>query len=67
MKDFIGRIGRKAKIWKDGMGIPVYIRDVRAAYGRIDYMVSPIGGSGSLWVSEPNVEFDEGEGNHDLP
>ena len=59
MKDKLASIGSKATIWRNGISIPVYIRDVRAAYGRIDYMVSPIGGSGSLWVSEANVEFNE--------
>ena len=31
---------------------PVLVTDVRYVYGKLQYLVSPVGGKGSLWVNE---------------
>ena len=37
------------------LGIEVMIRDVRQAYGRVDFLVEPIHGHGTTWVSKDRV------------
>ena len=34
-----------------GLTIPVRVTDVRIAFGRVDVLVTPIGGSGERWVN----------------
>lgn len=35
--------------------IPITIIDVRQAFGRTDYLVKPVGGSGETWVDSRSV------------
>lgn len=37
--------------------IPVYILDVRKAFGRVDYQITPVGGSEFAWVEYERAEF----------
>ena len=37
----------------------VEVREVRTAYGRVDYLVVPEAGEGSTWVSAERVHLDE--------
>jgi hypothetical protein len=39
------------------MKVPVTTIDARHIFGRTELKVSPIGGSGSTWVNESNVEL----------
>ena len=48
-------VGRDGMLYSDGMLFPVRIVDARRVFGRIDYQVSPIGGSGSKWVDANRV------------
>lgn len=49
-------IGQEA-FWEpmSGFRVPVKILDVRLAFGRIDYRVEPVGGSGAVWMSGVRV------------
>lgn len=40
----------------EDMGFQVEILEVRNAYGRVDYRVEPIAGTGNKWVSQISLE-----------
>lgn len=42
----------------DGFCVPVLVLAVRSVYGREQYQVTPVGGSGTRWVSYLRVELD---------
>lgn len=37
--------------------VPVEVLDARERYGNVDLLVTPIGGSGELWLTEAKVTF----------
>ena len=55
MKDELKRIGTEAVLSIDGLHIHVRILDVRQAFGRIDYNVQPLAGSGTKWISKDRL------------
>jgi hypothetical protein len=54
--ELIKNIGKVAE-WEDGSGLKyeVTITDSRLRWGAVDYLVSPVAGSGSRWVSGSSV------------
>lgn len=56
VRELARMIGKKA-LWKAGtMAIEVEILDVRIVYGRVQYLIRPVSGSGEDWtetVSQP--------------
>ncbi len=58
--ELIKNIGKVAD-WSDGQGLKyeVKILDSRTRWGSIDYLVSPVAGSGSRWVSSDSVRVQE--------
>jgi hypothetical protein len=50
-----GLIGRQASISSDGLTIQVLITDVKQSYGVVRYAVTPVAGSGSVWVNADRV------------
>lgn len=48
-------IGKPALLSIESLKVPVTVRDVRQAYGRTDYLVTPANGMGSQWVSDARV------------
>lgn len=34
------------------------VKDVRSVYGRMDYLIVPVGGSGEAWVSADRVALE---------
>lgn len=49
-------IGKQAEVTiPGGLTIIVTIQDARQVWGRIDYLVAPVYGSGSTWVSSERV------------
>lgn len=43
-------LGREATIKLGGLEIKVIISDVKTSYGRDRFLVSPVSGSGQVWV-----------------
>jgi hypothetical protein len=41
--------------YTEGLKVPVTVKDAREVYGRTDYLVTPIGGSGEKWVEAYRV------------
>ncbi len=61
IKDMADKIGQHA-IWTPALGstlaIDVRIQDVRRAYGRTDYLITPIAGTGETWVTAHTVQLE---------
>lgn len=40
-------------LWHPGRGVwvPVTVKDLRTAYGRVDALIAPKGGKGETWVN----------------
>ena len=49
-------IPNKGPLW-----IPVEIRQTRQNYGRTDALISPVGGSGEIWVHGDKLDTEIGE------
>lgn len=41
----------------NGMDFPVRVLDCRKVWGRVDLLVSPVGGTGEKWVEQSAVKF----------
>lgn len=61
-KEQVEMVGRTVWLHADGLMVDVRITDVRAAYGRTDYLVTPIAGTLSVWVSSSRVTVPDEEG-----
>lgn len=55
MSQFIGKIGA---VNQGGLYVDVKVLDAKQAYGCARYLVSPMAGSGEVWVSAVRVRFD---------
>lgn len=42
-----------------GVNVTVNVLDVRQAYGRIDYQIEPVSGTGCVWVSDSSLKLGE--------
>lgn len=45
---------------QEGLQVAVTVTDARESFGRLDYLVAPVAGSGTVWVSSERVSI-EGE------
>lgn len=54
LETYVGKIGT---IFAKGLTIEVNIMDVKEAYGNVRYKVTPVAGSGEVWVE--NVTLKE--------
>ena len=54
--ELIKNIGKVAE-WEDGSGLKyeVKITDSRLRWGAVDYLIVPVAGSGTRWVSGSSV------------
>lgn len=50
-------IGQPADVAINGLTVHVRISDVKTAYGNIRYQVTPLSGSGSVWVDSRSVRL----------
>ena len=41
-----------------GMTIPVKILDCRKIWGRVDCLITPVGGAGQQWVEKRKLQLD---------
>lgn len=48
-------VGKKGTIITGGLMVEVRITDVKMAWGKLRFEVSPIAGSGSVWVESVDV------------
>ena len=59
LKDLAKLIDKEAIFLSEGMQFDVKIVDVKSAYGRIDFQIIPLGGTGNKWVSEERIKFND--------
>lgn len=50
-------VGKKGEVFAGGMTVKVEVKDVKQSYGRTRYLITPIAGSGEVWVE--NVKIDD--------
>lgn len=56
MKNIIYKfVGKKGTIFAGGLRVEVEIKDVKNSYGRDRYLVTPVAGSGEVWVESVTV------------
>lgn len=48
-------LGQTVNIRVENFVIPVTVSDVKTAYGNTRYLVTPVGGSGTVWVDSSRV------------
>lgn len=58
VQEMAARIGSEAQ-YAPGTGLtfPVTVTDARKAFGRTDYRITPLGGSGAVWVAGDRLTF----------
>lgn len=54
-------IGLTGQLQSDRLTVSVRILDAKTAYGSIRYQVSPISGTGSVWVDSSRVTIEQKE------
>lgn len=50
--------GAYGRVVLNGLGVDVRVNDVRARYGHLDYLVSPMAGDGKKWVQSDRVSLN---------
>jgi hypothetical protein len=48
--DFAAYLGKQATVQVGGLTVQVIIANVKQSYGRTRFLVSPVAGSGSIWI-----------------
>jgi hypothetical protein len=51
-------IGKQGMLCTDKLLFAVYVQDAKTAYGNIRYLVTPVSGTGSVWVDSSRVSFE---------
>ncbi len=52
-------VGRSATLTVGELRVEVTVTDVRANFGRTDYLITPVTGSGQAWVSQTSITLEE--------
>lgn len=55
LHDLVGATG--TIVVEDSLEIGVEVKDVKPAYGRLLYLITPVGGTGSKWVNAERVKL----------
>jgi len=51
MKDLIQKyVGKKATVFASGLIVEVTVLDVKISWGKERYQITPVAGSGEIWV-----------------
>lgn len=53
--ELIRNVGKVGLLTVDGLQIEVLIQDARQVWDRLDYLVTPVRGTGQQWVSAQRV------------
>ena len=60
VKEMINEMKGRRAFWSvDSLKVLVDIRDIRDVFGRVDYLISPVGGAGTKWVQQGGLSFTE--------
>ena len=55
----IGKLGMLTVTFRNGdqLQFEVCVKDLKQHFGRIEYLVTPVAGSGQAWKSEHNIDL----------
>jgi len=59
--DMLKVIGKTASLSLDGMRVNVTVLNAKTSYGSVRFQVSPVSGTGMVWVDSSRVQFDTQE------
>lgn len=54
-------IGKRGSILSDSIRVLVLIMDGKTAYGNARYLITPVSGSGQIWVNADRVQIEKEE------
>jgi len=54
-------IGRMAWVNQNGLTILVRVENAKLSYGSVRYLVTPVSGTGSVWVDAGRVSFENSQ------
>lgn len=58
VKEMINEMKGRQALWSvDTLKVLVDIRDIRDVFGRVDFLISPVSGSGEKWVQKGSLIF----------
>lgn len=60
MKELLEKIGKQALYNANGFGsfmVKVKVLDVKMSYGKVRYLITPMSGSGEIWVEQLNFKI----------
>ena len=58
-------IGMPGTINQGGLNVHIRITDVKKSYGNVRYLVTPVSGTGSVWVDAGRVSFENSQEKSD--
>ena len=59
VKEMIHEMKGQRALWGiDTLKVLVDIRDIRDVFGRVDFLISPVDGSGEKWVQKGSLTFN---------
>ncbi len=56
VKELAANIGKQGLLSISNMQVLVSIKNARTVFGRIDYQVTPVNGTGTTWVESNRVQ-----------
>ncbi len=60
MKELIEQyVGKHAYVYAGGMQVEVIVLDLKQSWGKLRYQISPISGSGDIWVENLSLKTEE--------
>jgi hypothetical protein len=57
-KRYMGSKAQWAPAQSKGVTVTVRIEDIRESYGRIDFLIAPLAGTGECWVQDSTLGLD---------
>ena len=56
LKEITQYVGKTGNVLLGGLTVAVKIKDVKNSYGRIRYLITPVTGSGEVWVESVKID-----------
>jgi hypothetical protein len=56
-------VNQNATLYRDGLRITVRTLDARVRFGSLDVLVTPVAGSGEIWVTANRLIFEQDDLN----
>lgn len=63
--ELAANIGKLGSIPVNGLTVHVHIMDGKVSYGTPRYLVTPVSGTGSVWVDSSRVSFENSSSQYE--